>query len=49
MNAGIVDQLGDFRVSTIVTAQVLNEVEQKLSADNFIAVHVAYVLELWLA
>lgn len=48
MNASAVDQLGDLWVCAVVAAQVFNEVEQELSAHNFIAMHVAYVLELWL-
>lgn len=48
VNASAVDQLGDLRVCSVVEAQVLDEVEQELSTHNFVAVHVADVLELWL-
>lgn len=48
MNASAVDQLSDLWVCSIVEAQVLDEVEQELSTHNFVAVHVANVLELWL-
>lgn len=48
VNAGTVDQLCDLRVSTIVTAQVLDEVKHQLSAHHFITMHVGYILKLWL-
>lgn len=49
VNTSVVDQLGDLRVCSVVATKVLDEVEQELSAHNFVAVHVADVLELWLA
>lgn len=48
MDACAVDQLGDLGVAAIVTAEVLDEVEQQLAAHHLVAVHVAHILELWL-
>lgn len=49
MNTGAVDQLGDLRVRSIVATKVLDEVQQELSTYHFVAMHVADILELWLA
>lgn len=49
MNTSAADQLGDLRVCSVVATKVLDEVEQELSAHDLVAVHVADVLELWLA
>lgn len=49
VNADIVDQVCDLWVGTIIGAQVLYQVEHQLSANDLVAVHVGYVLELWLA
>lgn len=49
MNTSAVDQLGDLRVCSVVATKVLDEVEQELSTHHLVAVHVADVLELWLA
>ena len=48
MDACAVHQLGDLGVAAIVTAEVLDEVEQQLPAHHLVPVHVAHILELWL-
>ena len=49
MDARAVDQLGDLGVVAIVTAEILNEVEQQLPSHHLVAVHVADILELGLS
>lgn len=42
-----VHELGDLRVAAIVTAEILDEVEQQFPANHLIAMHVANILKFW--
>lgn len=46
VNARVIHQVGDFRVGTVIAAQVLDQVEHQLSADHLVSVHVGDVLKL---
>lgn len=49
VDACIMDQSCDSLVSCpILLAQKLGELNEQLTAEHFVAVHVAHVLELWL-
>lgn len=48
MDPGALDQVCHFRICAKVLAEVLDEVQEKLSPHNFIPMHVTDVLELWL-
>lgn len=49
MDAGVMNEVDDGLVALLVlVAQVLSQVDEQLSANRLVAVHVGDVLKLWL-